>query len=88
VSNSDPIFRHAKHDLQGITKWIHEARILAARGMPAGSFELVLRGPSREASQYLHDVVVNAAILQEAALEAGRHADDQHDFFFLATCVG
>jgi hypothetical protein len=71
-------FRHATTDLQHIMMWVHEARILRKRGMPATSFELVLHGPSPEASQHLHDVVVNAAILQEAALEAGRRVNIPH----------
>ncbi|KAF2822273.1 hypothetical protein CC86DRAFT_410645 [Ophiobolus disseminans] len=80
VLNSNRVFRSAKHDLQGIMRWVHEARVLRQRGMPANSFELVLHGPSPEASQHIHNVVVNAAILQEAAREIGRQNNMENAF--------
>jgi len=82
VPSSDRIFRSAKHDLQHIMMWVHEARILRKRGMPADSFELVLHGPSPEASQHIHNVIVNAAILQEAARETARRINKRHAFTY------
>lgn len=66
--------------LQDIMAWIHEAKDLRGKGMTVNSFKLVLHGPSAHASQQLLDIVVQSAMLQQAALEDARRQDKNHPF--------
>jgi hypothetical protein len=66
--------------IQDIMVWVHETALLSSKGMPSGSFKLVLHGPTPQASQQLHDAVVQCEIVQEAALEAAQREGKQHPF--------
>lgn len=50
--------------LEMLADWIRVAKGLQSEGMPAGSFMLVLYGPTPEASKHLADIVIKAAAWQ------------------------
>lgn len=65
-----------KNDTSGtvasIAKWINEVKIVYQLGMPAGSFNLVIYGPSERAGQQLCDAIIRAAVWQDGAIEIAR----------------
>ncbi|KAH5965894.1 hypothetical protein HBI85_109040 [Parastagonospora nodorum] len=52
-----------------IFRWMQEVKNLHPKGMPDGSFSLVLHGPSADASQNLADTIIKVAAWQDANAE-------------------
>ncbi|KAI4962300.1 hypothetical protein J4E86_001332 [Alternaria arbusti] len=53
--------------MREIGAWISEAKTLASLGMPAGSFNLTMHGPSPRTSQQIFDAVVKVATWDEGS---------------------
>ncbi|KAH3951723.1 hypothetical protein HBI25_093210 [Parastagonospora nodorum] len=64
-----------------IFRWMQEVKNLHAKGMPDGSFSLVLHGPSADASQNLADTIIKVAAWQDANAEYfRRHQAEFHPY--------
>jgi hypothetical protein len=63
--------------LQHISYWIREARTGHDRGVPSGSFSLVLHGPTPDADQNIGETLVQAAGWQDANLEFVKRTESE-----------
>ncbi|KAI4672806.1 uncharacterized protein J4E78_001309 [Alternaria triticimaculans] len=68
--------------MKEIGMWVSETKALFVLGMPPGSYNLVLHGPSPLASQQICDATVRVAIWEEGCATIAK-ADPSHGYYSL-----